>query len=74
MEAFVGFVSSFFRYLIFSFIFFWFGYWIIKIATLGRYPRTINPKRVDCVDYELVSTLGLLTVVGMVILAFKVLP
>ncbi|WP_211450732.1 hypothetical protein [Collimonas antrihumi] len=74
MEALVGFVSSIFRYLIFSFIFFWFGYLVIKIATFGRYPRTINPKRADCADYQLVSALGLLTAVGMVILAFKIWP
>lgn len=74
MEAFFGFVSSFFRHLVFSFIFFWFGYSVIKIATLGHYPRTINPKRSDCTDYQLVSTLGLLTSVGVVILAFKIWP
>ncbi len=72
MEAFFVFVSSLFRYLIISFIFFWFGYLLIKIATFGHYPRTINPKRADCADYQLVSVLGFLTAVGMAILAFKI--
>ncbi len=74
METFIGFASWVFRHLIFSFIFFWFGYWVIKIATFGCYPRTINSKRTDCADYELVSALGLLTVVGMVALAVKIWP
>lgn len=74
METFVGFVLWFFRFLIFSFIFFWFGYSVIKIATFGRYPRTINPKRADCADYQLVSALGLLTAVGIVILVCNIWP
>lgn len=74
MEAFFGFASAAFRHLLFSFIFFWFGYLLIKIATFGRYPRTINPKRADCADYQLVSALGLLSAVGMVILVFNIWP
>jgi hypothetical protein len=69
METFIGFVFWFFRILFVGFFFFWFGYSVIKIATFGRYPRTINPKRADCTDYQLVSAFGLLTAVGIVILA-----
>ena len=74
METFVGLVSWIFRSLTFSVIFFWIGYLVIKMATLGRYPRTINPKRTGCADYELVSALGLLVAVGAVILAVKIWP
>jgi hypothetical protein len=67
MDNFLSFVGPMLKQLAFSFIFFWIGWAVIKFLTLGRYPRTINPKRADCADYQLVAVSGLLSLVGIII-------
>ena len=66
MDNLLGFIGSILKDFLFDIVFFWFGWAIIKIGTFGRYPRTINPKKADCADYQLVAVFGLLSLVGII--------
>lgn len=62
----LGSVSSFLlRLLGFQLLFFWPGWLVLRLLTLGRYPRFLGPRRNATAyeDVELVSCIGLLTVV-----------
>jgi hypothetical protein len=67
MDNLLVFLGAALRPLVFSFLFFWPGLILVRLATSGRYPRTIDPRKRDCADYEIVSVIGLLTVVGLII-------
>lgn len=72
MEYFLGFIGFMLRQFVFSFVFFWIGWIIIKLATVGCYPRTIDPRKPDCADYQLVSMFGLLMIVALVVLVVSI--
>jgi hypothetical protein len=69
MEAVVGFAWQVLKQIVFSFVFFWPGWLVVKIITLGRYPRSIHLAKADWLDYELLSFVGVVAVVGAVVLA-----
>lgn len=67
MEAVVGFAWQVLKQIVFSFVFFWPGWLVVKIITLGRYPRSIHPAKADWLDYELLSFVGVVTVLGALV-------
>ncbi len=68
MEAVVGFAWQVLKQIAFSFAFFWPGWLVVKIITLGRYPRSIHPAKADWLDYELLSFVGVVAVLGALVL------
>lgn len=64
METFAGFVWHVLKQILFSFVFFWPGWLMVKIITLGRYPRSIHPDKTDWLDYEVLSFVGIVAVAG----------
>jgi hypothetical protein len=66
MDNLLGFIGSILKDFLFDIVFFWFGWAIIKIGTLGRYPRTIIPGKAGCADHRLVAVFGLLSFVGII--------
>jgi hypothetical protein len=68
MEAVVGFAWQVLKQIVFSFVFFWPGWLVVKIITLGRYPRSIHPAKADWLDYELLSFVGVVAVLGALVL------
>lgn len=52
------------KQLVFSFVFFWPGWLVVKMITFGRYPRSIHPAKADWLDYELLSFIGVAAVIG----------
>ncbi len=64
METVAGFAWQVLKQLVFSFVFFWPGWLVVKIITLGRYPRSIHPARADWIDYEFLSFVGVASVIG----------
>lgn len=68
MEAVVGFAWQVLKQIAFSFVFFWPGWLVVKIITLGRYPRSIHPAKADWLDYELLSLVGVVAVFGALVL------
>lgn len=69
MEAVAGFAWQVLKHIVFSFVFFWPGWLVVKVFTLGRYPRSIHPGKADWLDYELVSFIGLVAVAAALVLA-----
>lgn len=74
MEAVAGFAWQVLKQFVFSFVFFWPGWLVVKALTLGRYPRSIHPCKADWLDYELLSLIGLVTVVAAVLLVAHLWP
>lgn len=71
MEAVAGFAWQVLKQFVFSFVFFWPGWLAVKMITLGRYPRSIHPAKADWLDYELLSSIGVVTVIGaLVVVAY----
>lgn len=68
MEAVVGFLGQLLKQIVFSFVFFWPGWLVVKVLTIGRYPRSIHPGKADWFDYEFLSFIGVATVVAAVAL------
>lgn len=64
METVAGFAWQVLKQLVFSFVFFWPGWLVVKIITLDRYPRSIHPARADWLDYEFLSFVGVAAVIG----------
>ncbi len=62
METVAGFAWQVLRQFVFSFVFFWPGWLVVKAVTLGRYPRSIWPGQADWPDYEVLSLIGVVTV------------
>jgi len=56
------------KQLVFSFVFFWPGWLVVKMITFGRYPRSIHPAKADWLDYEFLSFIGAVSVAGVVLL------
>ncbi|NIM41341.1 MAG: hypothetical protein GTN84_09570 [Hydrogenophaga sp.] len=56
------------KQLVFSFVFFWPGWLVVKMITFGRYPRSIHPAKADWLDYELLSFIGVIAVAGAIFL------
>jgi hypothetical protein len=67
METLVGLMGGILRHLAFNTLFFLVGWFVIKCLTLGRYPRTLDPRRPDSPDFELLSVFGLLVLAGSLI-------
>lgn len=74
MEAVAGFTWQVLKHVLFSFVFFWPGWLLVKVVTLGRYPRSIHPCKADWLDYEALSFIGLFTVAGAIVLAARWWP
>lgn len=74
MEAVVGLAWQVLRQIVFSFVFFWPGWLVVKAVTLGRYPRSIHPAKADWLDYELLSFIGVFTVAAAVFLVAHLWP
>lgn len=68
METVAGFAWQVLKQLVFSFVFFWPGWLVVKIITLGRYPRSIHPGKADWLDYELLSFIGVVAAAGAFVL------
>ena len=73
MDAIAGFLWQMLKHALFSFVFFWPGWLVVKVLTLGRCPRAIRPARADWLDYEVLSFIGLFTVVGGILLVTHLL-
>jgi hypothetical protein len=56
------------KQLVFSFVFFWPGWLVVKMITLGRYPRSIHPGKADWLHHELLSFVGVAAVAGAIFL------
>lgn len=69
MDAVASFVGHLLKQLLFSFVCFWPGWLVVKLLTLGRYPRSIHPSKADWLDHELLSFVGAATLVAGVVLA-----
>lgn len=69
METVAGIAWQVLKQLVFSFIFFWPGWLVVKMFTFGRYPRSIHPAKADWLDYELLSFIGVVAVIGALVLA-----
>ncbi len=70
MEFVLGLIGAVLRWLAFCAIFFWPGWLVLNVLTLGRYPRVRRPDRNigDPLEVELVSVVGLLSVVAVIVL------
>jgi hypothetical protein len=75
MEYVAGFFVALLRWLAFYAIFFWPGWLVLRIITLGRFPRLRRPSRdvEDFVDVQVVSFIGFITVVGICIVGASLL-
>ncbi|EOA03154.1 hypothetical protein HFRIS_018943 [Herbaspirillum frisingense GSF30] len=72
METFIGLVLGLLRHLAFNAVFYAIGCGLLKLITLGRYPR-LTPLRGEhwrhqVQDVDLVTLLGLLATVALLIL------
>ncbi len=68
METVAGIAWQVLKQLVFSFVFFWPGWLVVKMITFGRYPRSIHPAKADWLDYELLSFIGVIAVAGAIFL------
>ncbi|BEV16017.1 hypothetical protein HBDW_28050 [Herbaspirillum sp. DW155] len=72
METFINLVLGFLRYLAFNAVFYVIGCGLLKLLTLGRYPRWLPLRaghwRQQAQDADLVALFGLLTSVGLLVL------
>lgn len=68
METVAGIAWQVLKQLVFSFVFFWPGWLVVKMITFGRYPRSIHPAKADGLDYELLSFIGVVAVIGALVL------
>ena len=71
--GFLGFVAS---RLAFAAIFFWPGWAVLKVLTLGRYPRLRGPNRstADYTEIQFIVFIGVAAVFGLVVLLAKFWP
>jgi len=69
LETVAGIAWQVLKQLVFSFVFFWPGWLVVKMITFGRYPRSIHPAKADWLDYELLSFIGVVAVIGALVLA-----
>lgn len=72
MDTFISLALGFLRYLAFNAIFYVIGGGLLKLLTLGRYPRWLPLRaghwRQQAQDADLVALFGLLASVGLLIL------
>jgi hypothetical protein len=68
MDALIGFIGGMLKLLAFNVILFWIGWCVLKCLTLGRYPRTLDPRKPGSPDFEIFSMLGFLTLGALLIL------
>ena len=68
METVAGIAWQVLKQLVFSFVFFWPGWLVVKMITFGRYPRSIHPATADWLDYELLSFIGVVAGIGALVL------
>ncbi|RAN48518.1 hypothetical protein RB25_10845 [Herbaspirillum rubrisubalbicans] len=77
MDNLIGAALGLLRYLAVNTIFYAIGGALLKLLTLGRYPRWLPLRqghwRQQAQDFELVALLGLLATVALVILAAHLL-
>jgi len=74
METVAGFAWQVLKQLVFSFVFFWPGWLVVKMITLGRHPRSIHPAKADWLDYEFLSFVGVAAVIGTWVLVAYLWP
>lgn len=75
VEHVLGFIGFVLRQLAFVAVFFWPGWLVLNLLTLGRYPSVRKMKRdLDYMEAELIAVLGLLIIVGVVVLATRYWP
>jgi hypothetical protein len=75
VESVLGFLGFVLRQLAFEAIFFWPGWAVLKVLTLGRYPRLRGQYlNLDYTEITLIVFVGVLSVFGLVVLAAKFWP
>lgn len=76
MDALWGFFGGVFKLLAFELVFFWPGWLVLKVVTLGQYPKLTKHGRcaIDYEDVQLVSYVGLSAVLAALILVVKYWP
>lgn len=75
MEYIAGFCAALLRVFVFEAIFFWPGWLVMRVITLGRFPRLRKPSRdvEDFFDVQVISFVGFIAVVGGSILVATLL-
>ena len=73
MDAVLSFVVYVLKQLVFEFVLFWPGWLALKILTLGKYPKLARPRKdvEDYSDFQAVSFFGLLVVLVLLAIFFK---
>lgn len=76
MDAIAGFLGYILKLTLFELLFFWPGWAILKILTLGKYPKLTQPGRSikDYEDVQFVCYFGLFVTLPVFILAVKHWP
>lgn len=71
MDTLLGLLGRMLGSVVFTAIFFWPGWLALNILTLGRYPRVRGPRRNvdDLMEVEMVSIVGVMTVIALIALA-----
>ena len=77
MDTFISLLLGLLRYLAFNIVFYLLGCGLLKLVTLGRYPRgrvlRANQWREQAQDVELVALFGFLAGVGLLLLIARLL-
>lgn len=66
-KSLLEFIVSLVKHLIWNTFLFGVGCFIVKCLTLGRYPRTLDPRKPDSPDFQILAFVGLLGIVAAVI-------
>ena len=69
VEVVSAFVVALLRYLFLNAFLAGIGYFFIKAITLGRYPRTLDPREVSSPDFEIMAVVGAFAIVVLVLSA-----
>ncbi len=77
MDTFISLLLGLLRHLAFNIVFYLIGCGLLKLVTLGRYPRwrplRAGQWRVQAQDVDLVALFGFLASVGLLLLAARLL-
>ena len=73
MDAVLSFVGYLLKQLVFDFVLFWPGWLALKILTFGKYPKFARPSKdvEDYLDFQEISFFGLLVVLVLLAIIFK---
>ncbi|NUT61862.1 hypothetical protein [Herbaspirillum sp. C9C3] len=73
MDSLIALIMGLLRYLAFNTVFYLLGAGLLKLLTLGRYPRWLPLRaghwRAQAGDFDLVALFGFLAGVGLLVLA-----